>query len=76
MFRRSILHAAAWCSSYFTAEVAGGVAPQPPARDGLMGGFLGECRMLGTRDYAPLLAVPQALDFFDRVDRSCGDAIG
>eukprot|EP00948_MAST-09A_sp_MAST-9A-sp1_P004080 g4080.t1 len=35
------------------------------AHDGhLPGGLIAECRMLGTRDYAPMLAVPVAMKFY------------
>ena len=34
-------------------------------RDGHAGGLEGECRMLGTRDYAPMCAVPDALRFVE-----------
>jgi hypothetical protein len=36
---------------------------------GLRNGFLRECRMIGTHDYAPMLAVPAALNFFKKLDR-------
>lgn len=42
--------------------------PKDPPKDGLFGGFLGECRMLGTRDYGAILSVPVAIDFWDRLD--------
>jgi len=43
------------------------------ARDGSEGGLAAECRMLGTRDYSPMLAVPEAILFWKSMG---GDAVG
>lgn len=40
----------------------------PNNAQGLKQGFLGECRMVGTHDYAPLLTVPVALAFYKKLD--------
>ena len=41
-----------------------GVSENERARDGAVGGLVGEARMLGTRDYSSMMCVPNAVQFY------------